>query len=139
MRLATIAFAALIGAFGLAESSAARAESIADCEKIQAADAYNQCLARFGPTPRSHISSAKDFGGDGDPSATADVKDPDAAEPAPRQSRHASRGRSHSHSASRHSGHRYYGHYRHGHGSAQAANGGQKRMAFNVVSGRHAR
>ena len=27
--------------------------SINDCEKIQAADAYNQCLAKFGPASKS--------------------------------------------------------------------------------------
>lgn len=27
--------------------------TIADCEKIQAADAYNQCLAKFGPPAKS--------------------------------------------------------------------------------------
>ncbi|MGD0634292.1 MAG: hypothetical protein ABSA13_08460 [Beijerinckiaceae bacterium] len=27
---------------------------IDDCEKIQAADAYNQCLAKFGPSSKLH-------------------------------------------------------------------------------------
>lgn len=40
----------------LANSFPAVAEprSIEDCEKIQAADAYNQCLASFGPVAHEH-------------------------------------------------------------------------------------
>jgi hypothetical protein len=38
--------AATLAAFAAA---AAAPRSIADCEKIQAADAYNRCLASFGP------------------------------------------------------------------------------------------
>ena len=34
--------------------SKAAPRSIDDCEKIQAADAYNQCLAVFGPLARGH-------------------------------------------------------------------------------------
>ncbi len=44
-----------VGAFvlGLASTTAAHSQAtIADCEKIQAADAYNQCLAKFGPTSK---------------------------------------------------------------------------------------
>jgi hypothetical protein len=37
----------------LAGPAAASPRSIADCEAIQAADAYNRCLASFGPT-RGH-------------------------------------------------------------------------------------
>jgi hypothetical protein len=35
-------------------ASAAQAGTIKDCEKIQAADAYNQCLASFGPAAHEH-------------------------------------------------------------------------------------
>ena len=36
-------------------SAVAHAQAkIDDCEKIQAADAYNQCLAKFGPTSKVH-------------------------------------------------------------------------------------
>jgi len=35
--------------------------SINECEKIQAADAYNQCLALFGPVARGH-GVARDSG-----------------------------------------------------------------------------
>src|SRR3984893_19337898 len=34
--------------------SIAAPRTIDDCEKIQAADAYNQCLAVFGPVARGH-------------------------------------------------------------------------------------
>ncbi len=42
--LATTAF------FAAAVPSLAAPGSIADCEKIEEADAYNRCLAAFGPT-----------------------------------------------------------------------------------------
>lgn len=38
----------------LGASAAAEAGTIKDCEKIQAADAYNQCLASFGPVAHQH-------------------------------------------------------------------------------------
>lgn len=34
--------------------TAADAGSIKDCEKITAADAYNQCLAEYGPVAHEH-------------------------------------------------------------------------------------
>lgn len=37
-----------------AQPGYAAANSIKDCEKIQAADAYNLCLASFGPVAREH-------------------------------------------------------------------------------------
>ncbi len=40
-------------ALALAPGKAAAA-SIKDCEKIKAADAYNQCLASFGPVAHEH-------------------------------------------------------------------------------------
>lgn len=36
---------------------ASRAAGIADCEKISAADAYNRCLASFGPKRGQHAPS----------------------------------------------------------------------------------
>jgi hypothetical protein len=42
---------------GLVFVAPARADEprrIDDCEKIQAADAYNQCLAKFGPSSKLH-------------------------------------------------------------------------------------
>ena len=42
-------------AIGILMSPLAHAQAtIDDCEKIQAADAYNQCLAKFGPTSKVH-------------------------------------------------------------------------------------
>ncbi|MGO9007842.1 MAG: hypothetical protein ACLQIQ_03400 [Beijerinckiaceae bacterium] len=51
LRVITVAaiFPALI-----ANSSAAAPRTIRDCEKIEAADAYNGCLAQFGPAAREH-------------------------------------------------------------------------------------
>lgn len=40
-------------ALSVSHASAA-ARSIKDCDKIQAADAYNLCLASFGPVAREH-------------------------------------------------------------------------------------
>jgi hypothetical protein len=42
------AFCLLLGAVAHAEEP----RNINECEKIQAADAYNQCLAKFGPTSK---------------------------------------------------------------------------------------
>jgi hypothetical protein len=53
----------------LAGPAAAAPRSIADCEAIQAADAYNQCLASFGPMRGQHganypgMASEPDRGG----------------------------------------------------------------------------
>jgi hypothetical protein len=41
----------------LAVPSLAAPRSIADCERIQDADAYNRCLASFGPTRGQHGAS----------------------------------------------------------------------------------
>ncbi|TLG78115.1 hypothetical protein [Methylocystis sp. B8] len=47
-----LALAMLLSAFAVPALAAPR--SIADCEKIQDADAYNRCLASFGPTRGQH-------------------------------------------------------------------------------------
>lgn len=44
-----LALAATLAAVG---TVSAAPRSIADCESIQAADAYNRCLASFGPAAR---------------------------------------------------------------------------------------
>ena len=82
-----LCFAGVAGA-----ATAARAQArIEDCETIQAADAYNQCLAKFGPT--SKVKSVE-------PVKPGDVKDSsaEAAAGAParasRGGRHVARGRS---------------------------------------------
>jgi predicted sugar kinase len=45
-----VAFIATLAAL----PAAAAPRSIADCESIQAADAYNRCLASFGPVAAGH-------------------------------------------------------------------------------------
>ncbi|MBM3562378.1 MAG: hypothetical protein FJX48_04285 [Alphaproteobacteria bacterium] len=45
---------ALLVSLLLAVPALAAPGSIADCEKIQEADAYNRCLASFGPTRGQH-------------------------------------------------------------------------------------
>ncbi len=101
----------LAGAFaiGLIVLTGARGQArIEDCEKIQAADAYNQCLAKFGP--ESKVKSVE-------PERPGDVKgssEEAAATAGPikgKASRHAA-------------GHRRGGHV------ARAT--GRKRMSFSV-------
>ena len=101
-------------------ASAAWAQSrIEDCEKIQAADAYNQCLAKFGPT--SKVKSVE-------PEKPGDVKDSSAAAAASapargsRGGRHASRGRG-----------RGYGHsVSHRHSGGRSSGGRRKRATFEI-------
>jgi hypothetical protein len=57
-----------IGLFGLllfASLPVSAQGSIEDCEKIQAADAYNKCLAQFGPMrgQRAARPAGKRYGG----------------------------------------------------------------------------
>ncbi|MCI0465636.1 MAG: hypothetical protein L0Y57_01295 [Beijerinckiaceae bacterium] len=47
---------------GIPASSGAAPRNIDECEKIQAADAYNQCLAMFGPVARGHRGLANGAG-----------------------------------------------------------------------------
>ena len=106
-----------------ASGAAARAQArIEDCEKIQAADAYNQCLAKFGPT--SKVKSVE-------PVKPGDVKDSsaEAAAGAAAKGSHGSRhaavrghGRSRGHAVSRR---------RFGKASVGKASG-RKRMSFTV-------
>lgn len=130
--LPALAFSAILG---FALPAMAAPNSIADCEKIQAADAYNRCLAMFGPVPRGHSAVAKDFGGDGDPGGAAYVVEtvnPEASVPA--KERHASHGRHYQSHATRH--YHHYGHYHgHGHSSAYVEHRRGKMLAFNVISG----
>jgi hypothetical protein len=49
-RMIRVAFIATLAAL----PAAAAPRSIADCESIQAADAYNRCLASFGPVAAGH-------------------------------------------------------------------------------------
>ena len=43
-----------VGAAAVGGPALAAPRSIADCEKIEAADAYNKCLASFGPAAHEH-------------------------------------------------------------------------------------
>ncbi len=52
LRAMLLLFAAL--GVGLFAPLSAAPRSIKDCEKIQAADAYNRCLASFGPVAHMH-------------------------------------------------------------------------------------
>jgi hypothetical protein len=59
----------VLGALGLcAGHLAAAPRTINDCEKIQATDAYNQCLASFGPVahlkPMKPLPGGSNSGGD---------------------------------------------------------------------------
>lgn len=72
----------------------AGAATIKDCEKITAADAYNRCLASFGPVAHEHDLKPVPAGiGSG--------------QELPHHASHASHG------------HWHYAHYRHGHGRQQ--------------------
>jgi hypothetical protein len=97
--------------FGLLLTGMARAQAtINDCESIQAADAYNQCLAKFGPSSKQNNL---------EPERAADVKNSseDAA---------ASAGRAHGRAARRGASH---GRYRGG--------GGRHRLVIRVGRHRH--
>ena len=48
------AVAGVLGAAAGGGPAVAAPRSIADCEKIEAADAYNKCLASFGPAAHEH-------------------------------------------------------------------------------------
>jgi hypothetical protein len=100
---------------------------IDDCEKIQAADAYNQCLAVFGPLARGHGAA-----GDG-----ADRQDAEAATGnANARVAVAGDSRRGRHYASRH-GWTRHSWARHGHwhrtGAAGYRRGKSTTMAFSVV------
>ncbi|HEY4846225.1 MAG TPA: hypothetical protein VIH87_00100 [Methylocella sp.] len=125
----TAVFAAALIAAPAHSNAAPR--SINDCEKIQAADAYNQCLALFGPLARGHGAA-----GDGVDAARQDAEAATGTANAEvvtvRDSQH---GRRH---ASRH-GWTRHSWARHGHwhrtGAAGHRHGKTTRMAFSVVSG----
>ena len=94
------------GATLAAQPGSATAGSIKDCEKIQAADAYNQCLAAFGPVAHEH-----------------DLK------PVP-----VGLGSGRLYHLRRH--HHYYrAHYRHGHGIAVGHRDSRKSIQLSVEPG----
>jgi hypothetical protein len=126
--LTTIFVAALVAA--PAQSKAAP-RSIGDCEQIQAADAYNQCLALFGPVARGHGAA-----GDG---VYADRQDAEAAigtgraEVVTVSDSHHGRRHARRHGWTRHSWAKH-GHWR-GTGPAKHGHGKTTSLAFSVVSG----
>ena len=155
--LKSIFTAALIAA---PACSNAAPRSIDECEKIQAADAYNQCLAVFGPVAHSH-GVARDNGDssnqdEGVAAASADTADTKAAAVHDEDSGHGHvrhhgsmrhrwaghHGAGHygeSHRWARHGGAAHgYAHRGHGHHSTAAAQAHGKRttVAFNTVSSR---
>lgn len=125
----TAVFVAALAAAPAQSKAAPR--SIGDCEKIQAADAYNQCLALFGPLARGHGAA-----GDG---MDADRQDAEAATANAQAEvvtmRDSHHGRRH---ASRH-GWTRHSWARHGHrrstGAAKHRHGKTTSVAFSVVSG----
>lgn len=128
-----LAFSGSLAALALllVGTTAALAQArIEDCEKIQAADAYNQCLAKFGPTSKVKELAPErpgDIKGSGDEAAAgAEVKAPAAA----KGGRHAARGRV---ARGRH-GARHY--VTRGSSRRTAAKPGRKRMTI-IVKRRH--
>lgn len=111
--------------------SQAAPRGIDDCEKIQAADAYNQCLAIFGPVARGHGGTRAGADVDGqDAEATprnARVEVAMAGEPHHRQ-RHASQHRWTRHRFARQGHWHRTGATGHRHGKITA-------MAFRVAPG----
>jgi hypothetical protein len=124
--LRSLAPAFFLAAFVAAPAIAAP-RTIDDCEKIEAADAYNQCLALFGPVARGHAALA---GGDAQMMEMAAAKGGEKeAAPGPR---HAHR------SAARHARPQHHA-GRHAHSKERAAwsrRGHQTRakMVLSVVS-----
>jgi len=62
-------------------AASAEPHTINDCEKIQAADAYNQCLASFGPAAHEHAHAADPEGAGGASARTDAAADPEASRP----------------------------------------------------------
>lgn len=90
--------ACLMAAVFAASSASAAPRTIEDCEKIQAADAYNQCLASFGPAAHEHAHSADPEGASGSRSGEEYmIKSPTSAEAAHSPSRWRGRWRRYEH------------------------------------------
>lgn len=119
--------------------SEAAPRGINDCEKIQAADAYNQCLASFGPVARGHRSAGVGAEVDSQDAASNVGSSNDAVATASNEE--IGRGRHGRRHASRHARHgsSHHGWARHDHGrhsrTAEHAHGKGKKLAFSVVSG----
>jgi hypothetical protein len=110
----------LLGIGLLAAPLAAAPRSINDCEKIQSADAYNQCLASFGPV--AHLHGAKGgTGSDGDGGEGGDGGEADGG------------------SSHHHGHHRYYGSRHHGrqHMEIEAGGGSHTHHGHGYTHHRH--
>lgn len=126
--------------------------SINECEKIQAADAYNQCLALFGPVARGH-GVARDSGDTTGSQDEGAVDGPDSKVVAAAADEELDHGHGRHH-ANRHGWgrHRWASHGRAHHGGASHSwakhghwhhttttahqHGKRTTLAFNTVSGR---
>ncbi len=127
--LTTVFVAALVA---VPAQSKAAPRRIDDCEKILAADAYNQCLALFGPLARGHGAAGDDVNTDRqDAEATPGNAHAEVVTVADshRGRHHANRHRWTRHSWARH------GHWRRT-GAAGHRHGKSTTMAFSVVSAR---
>ncbi|WP_036255197.1 hypothetical protein [Methylocapsa acidiphila] len=122
----------ILAAALLAPSALASAapRTIDDCEKIEAADAYNQCLAAFGPVAHGHS------GGGAQVQDVSDSTDGDAVQP---ESGSSGQRVAHASGHSRHHAGRH-GWTRHAHGphgrhsrAADHAHGHGKRLAFTIT------
>lgn len=76
--------------FAVSVSTSAAPQTIDDCEKIQAADAYNQCLAIFGPAARGRIATHENDEVSGQDAELTD-SNPSVTESTSSHSRHGGR------------------------------------------------
>ncbi len=112
----------------IAAPAAAEPKTINDCEAIQAADAYNQCLALFGPVAHEHALSAEPVG----PTAGGRGRQAHVA--------HVGRGRWHAAARTRGAGKSVHAASRHQtrvKAAVHTGPGGRKHMQFSVVPGRN--
>jgi hypothetical protein len=121
--------------------SNAAPRSIDECEKIQAADAYNQCLALFGPVARNHgaVRDAAETNNQDEGVAAADADTKVAVVPDDEPGhRHGRRHGSTRHRWAKHGGGHGYAHHSHARHSTASVHTHGKRtaLAFNTVSGR---
>ncbi len=85
--------------FALAGFAFAAPQSIGDCEKIADPDAYNRCLAAFGPAMRPQRFTGVPSG----VASTGDAKQPEAAQESRGRGHRAKRhGRTYGKASSRH-------------------------------------
>ena len=105
MRSSTLRSLFTTALFAVSVSASAAPQTIDDCEKIQAADAYNQCLAIFGPAARGRIATHENDEVSGQ-DAELTESNPSTTETTSSHSRHGGRTSRH---AVRHGGaHRHF-------------------------------